>query len=110
MKINERPSTSFHDLLNAGLEQIHRVAQHNSYFNEILNKNQVLLMSKHSLYAVRIPHAGVQACLTDSACMVHIMFASAMQFLAIWLSSLSNFPMGLGVPAWVNGRSHESKS
>nr|ACR35596.1 unknown [Zea mays] len=57
---------------------------------------------KHSLHAMA-PHAGV-------ACVVHIMFARAMQLLAIWLSSLSNFPMGLGTPAWVKGRSHESKS
>ncbi|WVZ97319.1 hypothetical protein U9M48_042867 [Paspalum notatum var. saurae] len=38
------------------------------------------------------------------------MFASVMQLFAIWLSSLSNLPIGLGIPAWVNGRSQESKS
>ena len=31
--------------------------------------------------------------------MAQIMFASVIQLLAIWFSSLSNFPMGLGTPA-----------
>nr|ACN26672.1 unknown [Zea mays] len=70
-------------------------------------------MSKHSLLAAR-RHLMLECKNMPNSRprphMIHIMFASVMQLLAIWLSSLSNLPMGLGTPAWVNGRSHESKS